>query len=415
MKKIKIEKPSVVAQSNTEPILWGGYQDPHILCDDGVIYVRFNGRRDCPETMGYEDKNPVFLSRDMGKTWEKSEHRSWILAHPKLPNGDRLIMREHKIIKNPENLPEFPINREKTKSAKKASIAFGLAYKVDELEKEYGESVAKVFLAERIRSGESEPVEEYCKVNWKNMPVHYNNDYLWRVIPTCKYKIDSENVMWMPVYGGSISDDGTMNSKRLCTHLLRSDDYGHTWEYVSTVIYKEEYNPPEATDFVEGFDETALEILDDGSIIMIMRSGSMYPRFKETDPTNYPIPKCYFAKSTDHGKTWSEVKPFYDYGIRPGSVKLGDGVIIMIAGRPGVYVRATYDKNAEIWEDPVEVVAVPEDKKYDAYYEYTCCNADICAYDDKTAFIAYSDFQITDSENKRAKTILVSKITVENI
>lgn len=413
MKKIIVEKPVIVTQSTTEPILWGGYQDPKILCDEnGDLYVRFNSRRDCPETMGIEDQNPVYCSHDQGKTWEKSDHLGWIMAHKTLPNGDRLILREPKIISDPENVPDYPENRERTDIYTKTSVPFGLTYKVDELEPVFGEKVAKEFKAERIKAGETTAVEETCRIDWKNMPVHYNRNYIWRITPTCNYKVDADNVMWMPVFGGSVADDGTMNSKRLCTHLLRSDDLGHNWKYVSTVVYKEEYQVAGASEYVEGFDETTLEILDDGSIIMVMRSGSLYPDFSGNHVEPYPIPKIYIAKSTDKGKTWSTVKPLYDFGIRPESVKLGSGTIIVISGRPGVYVMATHDKNAEKWEEPVFVVTVPEDKVYDDYYEYTCSNSDICAYDENTAFIAYSDFQQKTPENQRAKSIMVSKIRV---
>lgn len=411
-KSVKTDKPVIVSQSTTEPILHGGWQDPKIICDEkGILYVSFNGRRDCPETLGLEDKNPVYRSVDMGQTWGKSNHREWIMAHKPLPNGDRLLMREHQVIFDLPTLPPYSSNREKTGTVDSASIMFGEAYTVEELMPVLGERVAKEFKAQRIIAGETEPVDEICKVNWDNMPLQYvaERNMIWRVYPTDKYKVDKNGTLWMTVYGGSVAPDGSMNSKRLCTHLLRSDDFGHTWDYVNTVVYKEEYHG-DSLYGVEGFDEATLEILNDGSIIIIMRAGSLEPSVQAAPGT--PIPKCYIAKTSDQGKTWDYVKPFYNYGVRPQSVKLENGTIVFISGRPDVYIRTCDDPSGENWNDVIHLIDVPEKDVYNAYFEYTCSNCDVCTYDENTAFVTYSNFQLNTPEGKRAKSILVSKITI---
>jgi len=408
--------PVVVSQSTTEPVLHGGYQDPFIRCDEnGKIYVRFNSRRDCPETFGDEIKNPIYCSCDEGKTWQMSSYREWVMASEPLPNGDRLVLREHELVTEFKALPKLPKNRAETHPEPSGSIQFGITYTCEELQPIIGSNAKKSFKADRIKAGSDEIITEECIVHWENMPIHYMPEFkgIYRIHPTCKYKVDSKGVLWMPVFGGSVNKDGSMNSMRLCTHLLRSDDFGHNWHYVSTVIYKEKYHHPNSTYGVEGFDEATVEILDDGSIIMIMRSGSLHPFVQGKAGT--PIPQCYIAKSTDEGKTWDYVKPFYDYGIRPQSVKLNNGTIILISGRPGVYVRACNDTNGEEWSEPIHLVKVPENEIYNAYYEYSCSNCDICAYDENTAFVVYSNFKLNTPEGIRAKSILVSKIKVEKI
>ncbi len=416
MKKLTVHEPVIVSQSTTEPILWGGYQDPKILCgDDKTLYVTFNSRRDCPETIGFEDLNPVYSSNDGGQTWRLSSQAKWINAHPKLSNGERFALREHPIVKPIDGLIPIPEGRFVTKTSDNASIGLGATYTVDELYPIFGEKIAKQFKAERTPAGESEARVEYCKINWKNMPIQHQRDFLWRMTPVCGYKVDKNGTMWTTVYGGHVGDDGSMLSKKLCTSLLRSDDFGHTWDYVSTINYEDNYNPPEAESTVEGFDEAALEILDDGTIIVIMRSGSLFPDFDGLENNRFPIPKAYIARSEDMGKTWCEVKPFHDYGIRPYSVKLDCGTVIVIAGRPGVYIKATHDPKALVWDDAVDIVKVPEDEVYNKYYEYSCCNADICAYDKNTAYITYSDFTRNAPDTKRAKSIMVCRITVDEI
>ncbi len=396
--------------------MWGGCQDPLIKIKDGVIYIRFNARRDCAETMGLEDKNPVYCSNDGGITWEKSTHEAWLLAEKSLSNCDRLIMREFPIVYlNGRAVPEIPENRFKTKSSPQSSVPIGTTYTVDELYPVFGDEIAKEFMVERVKHGETESTIEFSKINWENMPIQLENDYLLRTLPVCGFKEDKNGTLWLTCFAGSVAGDGTMNSKKLCTHLLRSDDFGHSWDYVSTVYYKDEYNDPKCENYLEGFDEAALEILDNGDIIVIMRSGSLFPHIYNFKETDYPIPKIYIARSKDQGKTWCSVEPFYDYGIRPHSVKLDCGTIIMISGRPGVYVRATHDTNAEIWEDIQEIVHVPDNEVYSGYQNYSCCNSDICAFNENTAFITYSDFTLTAPNGEKAKSIMVRKLTVEEV
>ncbi len=220
---------------------------------------------------------------------------------------------------------------------------------------------------------------------------------------------DKNGKMYMLTYTGYILPDGTLGSKRLCVHILISEDFGKDWYYLSTIPYLEEYNNPNCID-IEGFNETSLLFAEDGDIFAIMRSGSLHP-FKKGD-ADHPAPKQYCARSSDGGKTW-KAEPFYDFGILPQTVKLECGTTILVSGRPGVYVRSTDDPKFREWREPEFLVKVPEDEVYGEYYEYTCSNTGICAYDSNTAFITYSNFKLTAPDGKRAKSILVQKVTVE--
>lgn len=406
MRKITVHEPTVVAQSTTEPILFGGYQDPNIHCRDGVLYVRFNSRRDCHETFGLEDQNPVYKSFDEGKTWEPSNHLEWSMSEEPLPNGDRITIREPSIITDYPELPPLPECRKRV-----SHIAgdWGV-YLVDELLPILGDRVAKEFRIERIKAGESEIMTEYAPIRWDSMPVHFSGTFLSRLHLAGHIRADAKNILWMPVQGSYVLPDGTLGSKRSCTHLLRSDDMGHSWDYVSTVVYKEEYNDPNCID-IEGFNEAEIEILPSGDFLMIMRSGSLHP-FNIGDD-DHPAPKLYMARSTDEGKTWSTVRPLYDYGVRPMTTKLDCGTILLISGRPGVYLAACDDPTGEEWSDMLQVVEVPKEDYYKAYFEYTCCNCGVVPFGENTAFITYSNFQLSAPDGKRAKSILVSKVTVE--
>ena len=84
MSKIKIHKPVLIAQSADAPILWGGYQIPRLRIDNGKIYVKFNVRMDNAESYDLEAVDPVFVSSDMGETWEQTTNEEWIKAATKM-------------------------------------------------------------------------------------------------------------------------------------------------------------------------------------------------------------------------------------------------------------------------------------------------------------------------------------------
>ena len=261
MKKIILGKPVIVAQSTTEPVLFGGYQDPAIRrAQDGTLYVRFNARRDSWLTFGEEEKNPVYRSADGGESWSvvKNGQDEWMRAGTRLPNGDIFYFREHPVLRK-ETLPPLPALPDN----RKLRTAGMSVYTVDELKPVLGDRVAKEFKAYRIKAGSDEIIEETCPVIWDNMPAVLHHDgFLIRVFPhvSLSMKIDSEGTLWMPMDAPAIDGNGNLASLRRCTALLKSTDMGHTWEYVSHILYEESFNPPTAID-VEGFMECSLEFV----------------------------------------------------------------------------------------------------------------------------------------------------------
>ena len=77
MKKITVKNTIVIDQSSSEPRLWGGYQIPFIRYANDTLCVRFMGRKDAVENYGKEDLDPVYLSRDNGKTWQRDSIETW--------------------------------------------------------------------------------------------------------------------------------------------------------------------------------------------------------------------------------------------------------------------------------------------------------------------------------------------------
>ncbi len=405
MKKITVSTPVTVAQSTTEPVLFGGYQLPHIRMDEKKkLYLQFMGRKDSVETYGEEEKDLYYLSRDAGETWERTNRTAWEGAAKKLPNGDILSFRQHTPVRDLPPLP--PTDR--------VTTVFGerRIYTVEELTPLLGDRVEKEFKAVRIPAGETEPQEENCHVHWKNMPVTYipaAGMLVRTMMHMDNLTADKNGVLWATVYGFGVDGDGRLLSPFHAVHLLRSEDMGHNWHYVSTVPYKEEYNRPTHPACVEGFNEAAILLPDDGSIVLVLRTGSLHPRQIGEDA--HPAPMLYIVRSADGGKSWEDVKPFYDFGVFPVAVRLGD-TFLLSSGRPGVYLRTADAATAKEWSEPHFLVKVPKEDFYSAYFEYSCSNTDLVVYDEHTAFIAYSDFKQPAPDGTPAKSIMVAKITL---
>ena len=157
--------------------------------------------------------------------------------------------------------------------------------------------------------------------------------------------------------------------------------------------------------------ECSIEFLRDGSCVAILRSGSLSPF--EIGDDEHPAPIMMKTHSYDGCKTWEKPEYFYDYGVLPVTRQFDDGTILLSSGRPGVYLRVTDDPSAREWSDAVLVVSVPKEDVYEKYYEYSCCNTSLVVTGPDTAMITYSDFTLNAPDGKRAKSIMVRKITVE--
>ena len=113
----------------------------------------------------------------------------------------------------------------------------------------------------------------------------------------------------------------------------------------------------------------------------------------------------YFARSTDHGKTWSKPAIFDQVGVLPQLLPFRCGVTLASYGRPGVYLRASADETGLCWEDPIDL-GVPKISRG------SCCYTSMIALDDTGALVAYSHFQYPDSDGIPKKTLLIRKIRV---
>lgn len=98
--------------------------------------------------------------------------------------------------------------------------------------------------------------------------------------------------------------------------LIESKDDGQSWQYLSMIMDEPIGN--------EGPNEADVVELANGDLLAFVRTGQPSPMFQ--------------LRSKDGGKTWGERVKFSDTGVAPEAKILSNGALMVITGRPGLYL-----------------------------------------------------------------------------
>lgn len=133
-------------------------------------------------------------------------------------------------------------------------------------------------------------------------------------------------------------------------------------------------------------------------MICVLRTGNCSPLYK--------------AYSNDGGKTWTEPKPFTPNGVKPDVLRLGNGILVLTSGRPGVQLRFCLDGIGELWTEPIEMIPfMNTDGTWDLEGA-TCGYTNILPADDNSFYMVYSDFKSKNENGELRKSIIFRKITI---
>ena len=395
--RIEIGKPSIVAQGDNTG--WGNYQFPDIhYTKSGSIYVTWAMRPDDVNFYGGKSFGEA-ISDDLGVTWKEPDERCAVIPNTLLKNGKAFKgFKKEFAFKSDYIALHTPLVEHK-----------GVKYHFVEDIKEFDDKVFGVEVD--TETGEESLFE--VKINWNNLALIEYPDS--RILPTAymmaacgEYAkaLRIGDALYFATYHRSFDIHAKTRESAVNKYVLessvfvfRSVDEARTWDCISQITVSDDEYREE--DGFEGFDEPLMEIMADGSVVMLMRSGAPKSPF---DPDRFP---CYITRSTDACRTWSKPEKFDSVGVLPQLLRLGCGVTLATYGRPGLFLRATDDPSGREWAEHIEIDLVPNSHDRSCYYTR------LLPIDDHSALLVYSDFNYPDKvSGKPKKTVLARRITV---
>ncbi len=388
--KLRFGAPVVIDFADKEE-KWGYFQFPNIYYgEDDQIVASWSMHADAISSYGTGGVNYA-VSRDGGKTWEKVKDpvlKDGLL----LPNGDKIKIHTPQALKvDTLKLPE-PVGESFTHYPDKGSYTY--LYKVSELPKQ----LQGVYI-NRQQKGENTWKVEQATLN-DPLAVRYSRQGLFPVVWWGDMHVVADGSVIAGVYPGfSLEEDGKINASGV--FFYRSDDNGHSWNIISRIPYipDPEADPHGSKRLIRGYHEPAYEILNDGSLLCIMRSSD-----------GLGISPMYYTRSTDMGVTWTKPQPFTRNGVKPKMVLMDNGVIALASGRPGMQVRFCTDNKGERWTDPFEMLPFESEKE-----SVSCGYPSLLVTGENKFLIIYSDFKFKNPAGEIRKAIKVREIEVNLI
>lgn len=382
-----LEEPVTVALAPPEVRDWGPFQFPMLSrLTDGAIQVSFHVEADSATAYGLPPARAV--SADEGRTWTLLPRDHTIdpaAGSVLLPNGDRV--KAHQLTSVPLadlELPDTPVAEYTSYGGKR------MAYRVEDVPA----ACAEGWRLQRLSAGATQWVEEQSTVRLQGevriacVPA----GVMWRPWLFPQFVVVPDRSLLAVNYTLRRIRDGRFQTACPVT-ILRSIDAGRSWDLWSETPYAgDPAVDPLATDR-EGFTEPFLQFMPDGSALCLLRT---------TDGSG--VGPLYWMRSADHGRTWTTPSFFDDLGVWPQMLTLSNGVTLASYGRPGLYLRATYDPAGLGWGERKAVVPPGE------FQRDTCSYSALLPLSDDTALIAYSEFNIPGPSGHPCKGIRVRRI-----
>ena len=185
----------------------------------------------------------------------------------------------------------------------------------------------------------------------------------------------------------------TTPENKLCSYFIASKDDGETWEFFACPFRG---SLPYGKD--EGPGEGVMIEAADGSLLAICRTG---------DLSRHNVVPLIQSRSTDGGKTWSTPEAICDYGVSPDAELLANNTLVVVSGRPGIYMLVDFTGTGKNYEK-IEIFKAP-----DRYQSSSYCS--IPKISDDTVLLIYdiSSFS-TYHDQRKINHIFSMPITFEN-
>lgn len=384
---VKLSRPVMIAQAEQEEE-WGYFQFPSIgRADDGTLIVGWSMSEDSHKAYGVKSKRQatLMMSKNGGRTWRPEDKNYFAIRgnyKVELSNGDVIQVTNpaSKDISSYKLFPKSVGTRRGMKFYKHNDLPDDLQgvyfYHWDASEKKACNFHASLNDEKALRNAidGSMPV-----VWWGDIKELEDHSLLAGIYPY--YFIDEK---------GEITPSAVA--------FYRSSDEGMSWNYVGVIpFHLADYDTANRNNNV-GFQEPSFEILQDSTLICVMRTGNTSPMYK--------------AFSADLGKTWTTPEPFTPNGVKPRLFKLNNGVLVLVSGRPGIQIRFSLDGTGNEWTAPIDMI--PFMKSGGRYqWDVSCGYASVIQMDDNSFYLTYSDFTTRDKNGEVRKSIWGRKITIK--
>ncbi len=389
--KVKLYEPVVVSKSET-PMEWGYYQFPSIYrMDDGNLLITWQMKEDDHKTLGGKDKGKnMMLSKDNGRTWIDYDNRyrpNQYYYSYKNREGDCFLINStvSKAVSTIERFPK-PVYQFDQKG-KKCSF-----YKESELPADLQGIILKKWKNDGLLSKEA-----------NNLHLSYNDNGLY------KCAIDDHMLLWVGRLIGlsnrdvlvydytSYHADNEGKILPLGISFFKLNEQNKSLDFQGKMQYlpDKRVDPIGNTRKDVGFSEPTVVELSDGRLLCVARS-----------TLETVLTPLYKSISSDEGKTWSKPEAFTPNGVDPSLIRLGNGTLVLISGRPGVQLRFCFDGEGINWTEPVEMMHFPYVNNKLETFGGSCGYTDILPFNDNTFFIVYTLFDKADNNVPNDNTVL---------
>jgi len=384
--RITLEDPIAVGIAEKKES-WGYFQFPSIYRNLGnEIVVKWNMSPD--DVASYGKWNELYtVSSDEGKTWSSPNREPNFSQGFLLNNGDRIQMYTPPALKVEElQMPEpVRVDRETGRD---------LFYKMNELP----QPLQGCYMKRMVKGSTSWTIEQEI-LNDPQL-VRAPSADLFPVVWFGDMRLANDGSIITGIYPTQF----LIGERKLnlgCVSFYRSSDEGHTWEVQGRLLVPDQATDPNKHRYPDlRFYEPGFEILSDGSLLCVLRTGDVSP--------------MYISRSEDMGRSWTNPRPFTRNGVLPRLLQLKNGVIVLASGRPGLQIRFCTDGKGEEWTDPFEMMPFNYNPKeiYSPYQE-TCGYADLLATGSNSFIVTFSDFKYPLSNGEIGKAIKIRHITVD--
>lgn len=169
-------------------------------------------------------------------------------------------------------------------------------------------------------------------------------------------------------------------------HCMVSHDNGRSWKRRAVIAFD-----PEGVMMPS---ETGMCVNTSGQLVCVHRN---------SDHRRLPM---WITFSGDAGRTWMKPKQLFDQGVMPQLLLLGNGILVLAYGRPGVLLSFSPEGTGESWTEPVQLF--PEE----IHEKQGCGYTSLLSLDEDRFLIAFADFLHVDSRDRTRKAIKVQEIEV---